>query len=334
MHNVAILGYRAQGSRHHAPSYARLHNCRIAAVCDIVEERAQQGADTYGVPAYTCAEEMLDREAIDIVDIPTGEQYRLELVMNALGRGKHVFTEKPLAAAEGQYRIRLSDIPAARQMVDAWQQQGTHFGICFCLHGSANVRRAIDVIQSGVLGELCQVQARTAQGSWNHIVDLLRFLGGDIAEVAAYAGAEGMDNKVVCLQYTSGAVATLAVSRELSLQFQIKWIGSLGEITIDNIAGTASWQMHDSLDTVQWSDATRLDQGTYDSLFHNHIADFVDAIDRNRPFVADGWAGLRHIEIDAAITEAIVTGSPVAVHRYRPKHGQTIHTLRKGAPSG
>lgn len=118
MFKVAILGYRAQGLNHHAPSFAKLSDCQIVAVCDIVEERARVGAERYGVPAYTNVDEMLDAEDIDIVDIPVGEGYRYDLVMKCLRRGLHVFTEKPLAGAEGQYRIQLSDVPIAQEMID------------------------------------------------------------------------------------------------------------------------------------------------------------------------------------------------------------------------
>ncbi len=69
MYKVAILGYRQQGKLHHAPAFARNPDCEIVAVCDIVEERAREGAETYGVPAYLDADEMLEKEEIDIVDI-------------------------------------------------------------------------------------------------------------------------------------------------------------------------------------------------------------------------------------------------------------------------
>ncbi len=327
MFKVAILGYRAQGSNHHAPSFARLADCQIVAVCDIVEERARAGADRYGVPAYTSVNEMLETEEIDIVDIPVGESYRYDLVMKCLKHGLHLFTEKPLAGAEGQYRIQLSDVPVAQEMIDEWQQHDVHFGICFCLHASRNVRRVKEVIQSGQLGQLRQIQARTALGSWNHIIDMVRFLSGEVQEVFAYADGEEMGNKAACLKFESGAVGTLVVSQDLGLQFQIKWIGELGEATIDNIAGTAYWHQHGSHDVTRWSDARQLDGGTYTAQFEDHIAEFVASIRERRPFVADGWAGLRHMEIDAAITESIRTGKAISVHRYMPDQGRTIFTL-------
>jgi predicted dehydrogenase len=324
MLKVAILGYRHQGANHHAPAFAKLPDCQIVAVCDIVEERAREGADRYGVPAYTDADEMLDREDIDIVDIPVSERFRYELVMKCLKRGKHIFTEKPLAGADGQYKIQSADVPIAREMIDEWQKHDVQFGICFGLHASRNVQRVKAVIRSGELGKLRQIQARTAQGSWNHVIELVRFLSGEVREVFAYSDNAEMENKVACLKFESGAVGTLTVSNQLSLQFQLKWIGERGEATIDNIAGTASWHPHNSLDITHWNDLSRTDRGTYVALFEDLIADFVDSIKTQRPFVADGWAGLRHIEIDAAITDSIRSGKPIPIQRYMPENGRTI----------
>lgn len=324
MFNVAILGYQTQGRNHHAPAFAKIPDCRIVAVCDVVEERAREGAERYGVPAYTDVDEMLDREAVDIADIPTGEQFRYELVMNCLRRGKHVFTEKPLAGAEGQYRIGPSDVPRAVEMVEEWQRRGVQFGVCFGLHASPNVRRVKEVIRGGELGGLRMIQARTAQGSWNHVIDLTRFLGGEVREVFAYADGEGMRDKVACLKFEGGAVGTLAVSQALSLQFQVKWVGELGEATADDIAGTASWRLHHALEVTRWDETPRTSRGSYGGLFDDLISDFVASIREGRPFVADGWAGLRHMEIDAAITGSVRTGRPVSVVRHRPDQGRTI----------
>ena len=325
MYKVAVLGYRAQGSRHHAPSFNRLPDCKIVAVCDIVEERAKEGASLYGVPAYTDADEMLEREEIDIVNIPTGEKFRYDLVMKALRLGKHVFTEKPLAGADGQYRIQMSDVEPAREMIDEWQKHDMYFGICFGLHYSPNVGRLKELIKDGTLGNLKQIQARTAQGSWNHIIDMVRFLGGEVDEVFAYADdKEEMGNKAACLKFENGAVGTLAVSRELGLQFQIKWMGDGGDACADNISGTTSWRPKGSIEVTTWDDGLGLQGGTYYALFEGLIEEFVACIKEKRPFVADGWAGLRHMEIDGAITESIRTGAPVKVDRYMPEEGRTL----------
>ena len=90
---------------------------------------------------------------------------------------------------------------------------------------------------------------------------MVRFLSGEVEAVFAYADDEDMGNKAACLRFESSAVGTLAVSQDLGLQFQIKWIGELGEATIDNIAGSAYWHLHGSHDVTRWSDARQLDGG-------------------------------------------------------------------------
>ena len=325
MFRVAVLGYRVQGSKHHAPAFARLEDCRIAAVCDVVEERAREGGDLYGVPVYTDADAMLDNEEIDIVNIPVGERFRYDLVMNCLRRDKHVFTEKPLVAEEGQYRIKPSDVPKAREIVDEWLKHDVQFGECFCLHGSPNVRWAKEAVASGKLGELRQINARCSIGSWNHLIDLVRHIGGEVQQVCGYwDDHKTSPSRVACLLFESGAFATLSTDPKLTLQFQIKWIGEAGEITIDNIAGSASYRLHGSDEAFVWNDDLQIFKSTYETLFELHIEDFVASIRERRPFVADAWAGLRHMEIDAAITDSCCTGRPVSVERYMPDRGATL----------
>lgn len=324
-HKVAILGYRHQGSVHHAPAFHKHPRCEIVAVCDIVPERAEAGAERYGVPAYLDADEMLREEDIDIVDIPTGEQYRFDLVMKCLSRGKHVFTEKPLVAEQGQFNIRLSDVLKAREMVEEWLRHEVGFGICFGLHGSPNVRWAKEVVRSGQLGELKMIDARCTHLSSNHVIDLVRFFGGEVAEVFGFTSdPDTLYEKSVALRFESGALGSLVMSSRLALQLQLKWIGECGELTVDNIAGTAWWRKRDSLEKLSWSEETALERSSYYSIFDQLIADFVDSLDTKTPFDADGWAGLRHIEIDAAITESLLTGRPVKVERFMPEQGHTV----------
>lgn len=326
MLKVAILGYRVQGCKHHAPAFAMVDDCQIVAVCDIDEERAREGADTYRVSMYTDADEMLDNEQIDIVNLPVGERYRYDLAMNCLQRDKHIYTEKPLVAGDGQYRIKPSDVPRAREIVEEWLKHDVQFGECFCLHGSPNIRWAKEVITSGKLGALRQINSRCSIGSWNHLIDLVRHVGGEVKEVFGYWNDHPTaPSRVACLLFQNGAFATISADPKLTLQFQIKWIGEEGELTIDNIAGAAHYRLHGTDEAAVWNDDLQLHKSTFQTLFELHIEDFVASIREGRPFVADGWAALRHIEIDAALTESCQTGKPICVERWMPEHGETLY---------
>jgi len=326
MLRVAIIGYRVQGSRHHAPAFAALDDCRIVAVCDTVEARAREGAARYDVPAYTDVDELLANEAFEIADIPVGERFRHELVIKCLRCGKHVFTEKPLAAAEGQFAISGSDIPVAREMVEEWQKHDDlQFGVCFGLHGAGNVRWAKRVVRSGVLGRFTGMHVVTQHNSWNHVLDLVRFFGGGVRTVSAHADdVEAMNVKSAALTFVNGGTATVASFRKLGLQYQIKWVGDKGEIVVNNIAGDACWTLHDSLETTHYDEARTLRRTSYLTIFDELIADFVDAVRGKRSFVADAWAGLRHIELDAAITDSIRSGRGVDVQCFSPGNGATV----------
>lgn len=326
MYKIAVIGYRARG-KVLAPAFAQVKDCRVVAVCDIVEGRAREGAELYRVPAYTDVDRLLDSEEFDIALIPCGEQYRYELVMKCLRADKHIFTEKPLAGGEGQYRITLSDVPKALEMVEQWQRRpGRQFGICFAMHYMENAQWAAARLREGKLGAFRFVHALTMAGSWNHIIDTVRYLRGDVAEVFAYADDPANPaSKAVTLLFDNGGVGTLVFLEQVALQFQLKYVGTLGELEVTDLAGTAAWRPHPSMSfgpAAEWERFSPTGPTGFPTaqpfMLKAQIADFVASIREGRQYVADGWAGLRHMEIDAAITESMRTGQPVAVVRHGP----------------
>ena len=111
----------------------------------------------------------------------------------------------------------------------------------------------------------------------------------------------------------------------ITLQFQLKCVGTRGELLVNDIAGTAAWRPHPGQDYgppegwQSFSPAGPSNMSTAQPVFlAAQIADFIASIRENRRYVADGWAGLRHMEIDASITESIRTGKPVAVMKNGP----------------
>ncbi|GIO60689.1 Gfo/Idh/MocA family protein [Paenibacillus cellulositrophicus] len=81
----------------------------IVAVWDENPERGQEAADKQGVTFYASLDEMLSRDDIDgvIVDAPTN--MHREVMIKAAEAGKHIFTEKVIAATLSE----VNDIIAA-----------------------------------------------------------------------------------------------------------------------------------------------------------------------------------------------------------------------------
>ena len=96
MINVAIVG---TGGISHAHIQAYLtfpERCRIAALVDIIPEKAERVKEQYGLDAdvYLDHHEILDQE-IDLVDVCTPPFAHAEMTINALRSGKNAVCENP-----------------------------------------------------------------------------------------------------------------------------------------------------------------------------------------------------------------------------------------------
>ena len=83
----------------------------VEAVCDLVREKAERAQSEYGVPKlYDTMYELFEDPEIDIVLNLTRPYEQYEVTRAALEAGKHVYSEKPLAATweEGKELVRLA----------------------------------------------------------------------------------------------------------------------------------------------------------------------------------------------------------------------------------
>ncbi len=88
-------GYFAQ---FHAEAWNRISSAQIAAVADATPGRASQFASQWKISkAYEDAEEMLEREKPDFVDIVTLPEAHLQITQLAARRRIHVICQKPMA---------------------------------------------------------------------------------------------------------------------------------------------------------------------------------------------------------------------------------------------
>jgi len=87
----------------------RFDNVEVAAVADMIVERARDRAATYGVRAMTVAELVADPEVELVVNL-TIPLAHAEVALAAVRAGKSVYNEKPLTAAreDGRELLRLA----------------------------------------------------------------------------------------------------------------------------------------------------------------------------------------------------------------------------------
>ncbi|MGV3466306.1 MAG: Gfo/Idh/MocA family protein [Heyndrickxia sp.] len=233
---VGVIGCGSIATHRHLPEYATNKDVEIVAVCDIVEERAKEKAQTYNAKFYTKYEELLANEEIDAVSVCTPNYLHAPISIAALNAGKHVLCEKPMATSDDE----------AKAMIEAAEKNGKKLMIAHNQRFVPSHVKAREFIESGKLGKVYSFRTAFGHGgpegwsvdgadSWFfkkeeafigamgdlgvHKTDLLRYiLNEEIVEVAAFVDTLSKenstvdDNAVCILKTASGTVGTLAAS--------------------------------------------------------------------------------------------------------------------------
>lgn len=95
---VALAGCGEIALYAHLPSYKMLRSVEVVSVMDVVKERAQSTARTFGVKKWYCSyEEMLKDSEVQAVDICSPPHMHAQQAIEAAKSGKHILCEKPIA---------------------------------------------------------------------------------------------------------------------------------------------------------------------------------------------------------------------------------------------
>lgn len=210
--------------RMHAHPLAHMEETQLAAVCDILPEKAEAAGRSYGCPAYADYKEMLAKEGLDAVHICLPHYLHAPVAVYAMEQGADVVTEKPMA-------IALAD---AQRMRDTAADTGRRLGVIFQNRYNPGSRLVREALQSGALGKIlgmrCQVTWRRDQayydssdwrGRWDtegggviinqaiHTLDLMRWLSGEeLREISASIAHRG--NTTVEVEDTAEGLLTFA----------------------------------------------------------------------------------------------------------------------------
>lgn len=92
--NAVVVGYGSIGPVH-AMTIDKIEDVTLYGICDIIKERADNGAGKYGVKAFYSYEECLKDKNVDFVHICTPHYLHFEMIIKALEKGKRVVVEKP-----------------------------------------------------------------------------------------------------------------------------------------------------------------------------------------------------------------------------------------------
>ncbi len=110
---VGVIG-TGWGARTHLPSFQKLPEVEVTAVCTAHQATAEEAARSLGIPkAYWDYRQMVRDTDIDLVSVATRVSLHYPIVMEALKAGKHVLCEWPLALNERQAQELLHQAEAS-----------------------------------------------------------------------------------------------------------------------------------------------------------------------------------------------------------------------------
>ena len=139
---VGLLGYGAIG-RDHAASVAATSGLRLAAVCDVNQERRDAAGREWHVRAVATQDSLLADSEVGLVVVGTPPSAHASPVLDALAAGKHVVCEKPFALS----------VDEADRMMDAAAARGAVLTVYQSRRWDADFVAMRDVVRSGRIGE-------------------------------------------------------------------------------------------------------------------------------------------------------------------------------------
>ncbi len=208
---VAYIGAGGFSNGYVYPQLAS-HGVHLAAVCDLVEERARAAAARYGfAQVYADFERMLDIEQPDAVICIGGPAVHHPVGLRVLARGLPLYIQKSPAPTAA----------ATQELVAAAAAQHTICHVGFNLRYSVAGQAARQTIADPSFGPVTLVIVRyglvsgatlrdAVMDQHCHAYDLLRWLGGEVAEIVARPGAvPGDRGYAAVVRFANGAVGSL-----------------------------------------------------------------------------------------------------------------------------
>jgi len=174
------------------------------------------------------------------------------------------------------------------------------------------------MIEKGELGEIRLVVAACHWNQGTHTIDMMRFFGGEVAEVS---GAEFTEDKGIvnlwnnkrygpvvttaaCMKYENGALGTLTITSYPEREggyFEFDVIGTKKRALV------VGWR---SLTIVERGERKPIDvtEKEPNGWFYRDLKSFVESVRDDKPVPVSGLDGLRALQIQIAIHRSAVEG--------------------------
>jgi len=344
MLRFALVGCGRIAKRHaELLAKGQITHAELAAVCDVVRDKAERFGTRFSVPCFEDMHEMMKAIRPDVVVVLTESGRHAEHVVALAGYRCNIVVEKPMA-------LTLDDADA---MIRACDAAGVRLFVVKQNRFNLPVVKLRQALEQGRFGRLvlgtvrvrwCRTQAYYDQDPWrgtwaldggvlsnqaSHHVDLLEWMMGDVDSVfakgtTALAKIEAEDTAAAVLRFRSGALGIIeatTAARPTDLEGSLSLLGEFGSVEIGGFAVNEIkvWKFAQA-DSSDEEVVSRYSVNPPDVYGFGHRAYYehvIDCIRSDKQQLVDGLEGRKSLELISAIYESIETGKEVQL-RFRP----------------
>ncbi len=142
--NIGAIGVAGRGG----DDLHEVASENIVAICDVDTHNLGAAAKKFpGAKTYYDFRRLVDRNDLDAIVVGTPDHVHAVQAAAALRSGRHVYCEKPLTRTISEARL-ITDLARKHKRVT---QIGTQ------IHAGGNYRRAVEIVRSGVIGNVTEV---------------------------------------------------------------------------------------------------------------------------------------------------------------------------------
>jgi len=226
--NIAIIGCGLIGRKR---ALALSKDDNLIACCDSNPETAEKFGREFNCRFYTNFKELLQEVDPEALVVAVINKYAKDIIIESIKKGKHVIAEKPLGRNYSE----------AKDIVEAARYNNVILKTGFNHRFHPGIMKAWELANKGEIGNIFNIRARYGHGGragmekeWRaskdlcgggelldqgvHIIDLIRWFGGNIKEVFGK-----VETKFWEMEVEDNAFGILKTINNVTCSFHVSW---------------------------------------------------------------------------------------------------------------
>ena len=322
----------------HLKAACACEGIEVAALCDLAPSKGEDLAEKFSLHpvVYRDYEKMLEQEHLDLVAVATDSGSHGTIAAACLWAGCSTLVEKPIALS----------IAEAENLLSLASKKGLVLAVCHQNRFNRAVQRVKQAVDRGELGRIFHLSASVLwnrgesyyrqadwRGRWEsdggvlmnqciHNIDLLRFLGGEAAEVFAYTDRlnhpyiEGEDLGLAVVRFANGSYGLLEGTSNIFPENLEETLSIYGEKGTVRIGGKSVNRLEIFRTKSGEEDLSAFEEVPGNIYGFGHTAlyrDVAECIQTGRQPLCNGEDGLRALELVLAVYQSAAEHRPVSL---------------------